>query len=754
MKKNLSIIVFFVLASTQLFAQQIKGKIVDEHNSPMPFVNVVLLSKVDSAFVKGTMTDNEGCFILETSCNDGIVKLSRIGYQTIYKRCNGNDMDIIKMEESNTELRGVTVKGKRPTVKVGINTITVDVTHSYLRYLGKATDILGKIPGLTTDLQLLEGGSPTFVLNGKEASKKELAAIPSSEIKTIVVDTNPTAEYSASNKGVVYITTKTEMGDMLSSEVSNTSIFARHYMNMVNTTINERCKKVSNLLSVGFSYINTTQIDKTTETVFLPLSTIASAKERHTHGKGKILDWFYSMNWDINKHQSFGIQYTGNTGTTNIDEPTRQIKNEDEMVFSQRKNEKEHMHSISIYHNNKLDSTRKLSFIADYTFRHSDNTGFADAIPTVSTSSAGDYHIAGAVLSYSSYRKWAKLSAGVFFSTMSNKGEYAYNTDVEKYNTHENLFGAYLSLSKRLKGLYLQGGVRMEADHRKLDTNTSGIFTDSTEWRLFPNLIMKQTLTKKSSISLSVGQTIKRPSFGDLNPGLYYYDAISYKVGNPQVKPSITTNIKLSFKYSNLLTSVAYNKTLDKIIELPIWTEKSKGNKNIMWKPMNFKKASNVVATAIYYLSFGPIQGDVTGSFTLPHVKANYLGEEHVWNTPSWYIATNLQCPLSNHSLVALNGYFNSGGTGTITEHECSWTMNITYMHRLLKDKLTLVVAFNDIFHTDSGNNWTMKYNNLKTTMYTNGDMRQLMLKLSYNLGKLELDNSKKTASKELLNRL
>ena len=47
-----------------------------------------------------------------------------------------------------------------------------------------------------------------------------------------------------------------------------------------------------------------------------------------------------------------------------------------------------------------------------------------------------------------------------------------------------------------------------------------------------------------------------------------------------------------------------------------------------------------------------------------------------------------------------------------------------------------------------------MKYNNLKTTMYTNGDMRQLMLKLSYNLGKLELDNSKKTASKELLNRL
>ena len=753
MKKIFLIVVACVWACTQLFAQQIKGKIVDEHYSPIPFVNVVLLSKSDSTFITGVITNKEGVFGLKNHKKDGILKFSCIGYQTIYRSCCENDLGTITMRESSMELSGVTVKGKRPTVKVDLNKITVDVAHSYLQYLGKATDILGKIPGLSSDLQLLEGGSPTFVLNGRVANMKELAAIPSSEIKKIVVDTNPTVEYSASNKGVVYITTKTTLDNTLSSEISNTSIFARNYMDMANVTVNEKYKKVSNLLAVGFSYFNTTQIDNTTETVFLPQETIESAKERHTYGKGKVFDCFYSMNWEISKHQSLGVQYTGNIGKSNINEPTKQTKNSKEMVFSQRKDGGEYMHSASVNYNNDIDSTRNLSLIADYTFRHSDDTGLANASPSVSTSSKGDYYIAGARLSYSSHRKWANVAIGTFCSTMSNKGEYLYNTDAEKYNTHENMFGAYLSLSKQFKSFYLQVGLRTEACNRKLKTNNSGLFTDSTEWKLFPNLVMKKILTEKSSIGLSVGQTIARPSFGNLNPGLYFYDAISYKVGNPQLRPSITTNVKLSYNYGNLFTSVAYNRTQNKIIELPIWTDKSIGNKNIKWMPMNFEKASNIVATAVYYYSLGPVQGDITGSFTQPFVKANYLGEEHIWNEPSWDLGVNAQCPLSRHSLIALNGSFDSGGVSTLFEHENSWTINLTYMHKLLRDKLTLIVALNDIFHTDRGNNWTMKYNNIKTTMHSNGDTRYLMVKLSYNFGKLQLDNSKKTASKELLNR-
>lgn len=752
MKNLIATLLMFI--TMQAMAQGVTGRIVDEHNQPVPFVNVVLLSKGDSTFIKGDVTDEAGLFSLQTSCKDGIVRCSCVGYQTVYRNYNGTDCGLISMKESTTELNGITVKGKRPTVKIDLNKITVDVSHSYLQYLGKVTDILGKIPGLTPNLQLLEGGTPTFVLNGKVAGKKELAAIPASEIKNIVVDSNPSIEYSAGNKGVVYITTKTALGNTLSCEISNTSVFARNYMDMANITVNEKYGKVSNLLTVGYSCLKTTQIDNTTENIYLPEKNLESEKERHTHGKGKAFDWFYSMNWDISKRQSLGIQYTGNIGKTNLKEPTWQTINGEEMTFAQRKKGNDCMHSASVNYRNEIDSARNLSFVADYTFRRSDDTGLASTVPPVATGSYGKYHIAGARLSYSSRRKWADIAMGTFLSAMNNKGEYAYNTDTEKYNTDEHLFGVYLSLSKQFRGFHLQGGFRIEADHRKLDSSASGIFADSTEWHIFPNLIIKKTLTEKSSIGLTVGQTIARPSFSDLNPGLYYYDAISYKVGNPHLKSTITTDVKLSYNYGNLFTSVAYNRSQDKIIQLPAWTEKTIDNKNIKWMPLNFNKASGIVATAIYYYSFGPVQGDITGAFTKPFVRASYMGEQHNWNSPSWYFSLNAQCSLGRHSLVALDGSFDSGGTSMLFEHEKSWVMNLTYMHRMLKNKLTLIVALNDMFHTDRGNNWTMKYNNLKTTMNTNGDTRSLMVKLTYNLGKLQLDSSRKRASTELLDRL
>ena len=71
-----------------------------------------------------------------------------------------------------------------------------------------------------------------------------------------------------------------------------------------------------------------------------------------------------------------------------------------------------------------------------------------------------------------------------------------------------------------------------------------------------------------------------------------------------------------------------------------------------------------------------------------------------------------------------------------------------------MKGKLNLTVAANDIFHTDRSNNWTMKYNNIRTTMDTSGDTRRLVVKLSYNFGTLKLDSTKKSASKDFLNRL
>ena len=43
--------------SAQAKTQDWGGRVIDEKGAPMPFVNVVLLSLPDSAFVQGGMTD-------------------------------------------------------------------------------------------------------------------------------------------------------------------------------------------------------------------------------------------------------------------------------------------------------------------------------------------------------------------------------------------------------------------------------------------------------------------------------------------------------------------------------------------------------------------------------------------------------------------------------------------------------------------------------------------------------------------------
>lgn len=565
----------------QLCAQNIKGQVVDELQQSLPCANVLLLNQKDSALINGTVTNAQGCFDLSAPEVSYMIKISFIGYEPCYLNNVQGNIGMVQLKPNSTDLAGIVVKGKRPTVKVELNKIEVNVSNSYLKYMGKATTILGKIPGLTKDLQLLEGGTPTFVLNGRPVNVKELSTVPSSEIKKIVVDSNPNAEYSASCKGVVYITTNNALENTLSTEISNASLFARNYMDIADFTLNEKYKRLSNLLSVGFSYLHTTQIDNTTESVFLPTNDIYSTKERHTQGRGRTLDLFYAMNWDLSDKQSWGLQYSGNIGNAHTTEPTLQKMNAISMDYTQNKRGVSSIHNIGVNYKYAFSKASSLRFIADYANYKSDGNGFANATPEVTTSSYGRYDVAGARLTYSTNAKWGNFSTGVFTSAMTNNGGYSYNSEEEDYKTHEMLYGAFASYSKQIKKFFVQLGLRAEADKRRLESQEEGVFVDDTEWKIFPNLVVNRELTENSSIGLSMGQNISRPTYSNLNPSIDYYDAISYRVGNPQLRPSITSNIKLAYNIGNLMTSVAYNHSKDNIIELPFWKDKAIDNKNI-----------------------------------------------------------------------------------------------------------------------------------------------------------------------------
>ena len=92
------------------------GQVIGEKGEPMPFVNVVLLSLPDSAFVQGATTDTDGVFKIVTDVNKGLFKVTSVGYQTLY--INAGQNLTIQMKEDTQLLSEVVVKGQLPKTHV------------------------------------------------------------------------------------------------------------------------------------------------------------------------------------------------------------------------------------------------------------------------------------------------------------------------------------------------------------------------------------------------------------------------------------------------------------------------------------------------------------------------------------------------------------------------------------------------------------------------------------------------------------
>ena len=97
----------------------VEGRVIDEKGEPLPYVNVVLLSLPDSTFIQGAMTDEQGMFHVVTDKNEGLLKITSVGYETQYIHLQppmetaGTTLTI-QLREDSKLLSEVVVKGQLP----------------------------------------------------------------------------------------------------------------------------------------------------------------------------------------------------------------------------------------------------------------------------------------------------------------------------------------------------------------------------------------------------------------------------------------------------------------------------------------------------------------------------------------------------------------------------------------------------------------------------------------------------------------
>ena len=168
-------IIYLLLACqsiiTGLSAQTVSGKLVDEKNEPMPYANVVLLSLPDSAFVSGTISGDDGTFSLSATAQPQIVRISSIGYTTIYRPVNPADMGIVRLTADTHQLGEVTVKADLPKMRLKGDAMVTTVAGSVLEKSGTGNDLLDKIPGISAE----EGAVNVF---GRGTAVAQISGLP------------------------------------------------------------------------------------------------------------------------------------------------------------------------------------------------------------------------------------------------------------------------------------------------------------------------------------------------------------------------------------------------------------------------------------------------------------------------------------------------------------------------------------------------------------------------------------------------
>ena len=170
---------------------------------------LLVLSKIDSSIITGTISDVEGNFTINRIPPGNYEVHARfIGFndKQFDVSINRNNVNVnlgeIYLEPAAINLEDVVVEGERSPVTYQLDKKVIDVSQMPTVISGNAADVLENVPSVTVDIEgnvsLRGSGNFTVLIDGRPSiidAQDALQQIPASSIKSIEIITNPSAKY-------------------------------------------------------------------------------------------------------------------------------------------------------------------------------------------------------------------------------------------------------------------------------------------------------------------------------------------------------------------------------------------------------------------------------------------------------------------------------------------------------------------------------------------------------------------------------
>lgn len=774
-------------AQTKYAGAKVSGTVLDEEKKVLDFATISLLKTSDSSLVRTAVSGLDGKFLFQdVQEGEYILTASMVGFKktkTSSFSLNAanpvkNFLEIIVSKDSKM-LGEVTVTSIKPFIERKIDRLVLNVENSSVATGSTALEVLQRAPGVSLDQNdniAMQGKQGVLImLDGKQTYMSSadvanmLRNMPSSQIETIELITNPSAKYDAAgNSGIINIKTKKSNNAGTNGTLTGGAGYGDNYRANAGLSLNHRNKDLNLFGNYNYSTLDRGQdliIDRVVSnsnvnTFFGQKGNSYRENDNNNFKAG--LDLF------LDKNNTLGFLVNGyiNSGTELYNNTTRigrsaGLADSSVIAINDANNRYQNM-AYNLNYKSVLDTSGKeLSIDLDYS-RYNGNertlydnhflngTGPGKAPSYIKNSTPSLIHIKALKIDYSMpLNKTMKFEAGLKSSIVKTDNDFRFEqlqgtvweNDIRRSNQFvydENVNAAYTNVNKQFKSTSVQLGLRAEQTNSKGNSVTTSKLVERSYIDIFPSVFINQTLSKNHDMGISYSRRIDRPSYDALNPFIYFLDQYTYNVGNPFLNPQYTNNFELTYNYKKTYNlSLTYSLTKDVITEvlLPDTAKKAlfQTNENLdkqihysvnLNAPVSFSKwwsASNNVS--VFYLGFRS-----------PNLRGQELNSGKVamqFNSQHKFII--------NKSLSAelVADYRSPLEYGTL-KLSSQYAIDLGLSKTLLNKKASVKLALSDVFNTRD-QTISSTYTGLNYNLFQKNETRIGRISFTYRFGKSEI---------------
>ena len=732
--------------------RHLTGTIIDENRQPVPYANVYLLHPSDSTVIGGGVSNEAGVFVIPYEQSTVLARISYVGYRTVYRLCNNEQVGTIQMKPETMTIKGVVVTGERPKVQLQGNSLVMNVEGTVMERMGTAEDVLSRVPTISKKgdvFEILGKGVPLIYLNNRKLTDlQELRNIQSDNIKNVEVIQNPGARYDASVNAVIIIHTKRTAGEGLGVELSSWSRKGHGFSNNERINLTFRTGKLELFANLFGAYNKRWEKGEFEQTVFADtLWVITNKQKNEVHNP--FLEGRFGFNYQLDDNNSFGgfYQNTYDYVKTWSDYDDDLLANgfmyDHLQNSSVNRAEGAPKHQVNLYYTGKIGKFA-IDFNADYTYRNQRNRNQQQELSDeyddrdVNTYALTRSRLMAEKLFVTHPIGTGQIEVGEEYtntrwnSSFENVEGYIANSNNEQ---HEQAIAPFMELRQQLGRLQLSVGLRYE--HVTSEYFVSGIRRDEqcrTYDDLFPSIALSIPM-KNLQLSFSYSKRTTRPAYWQLSSDVVYENRLNMQTGNPYLKPVKYHNINTMAMWKWLYLNVNFSHCVDPILYSAESLENDSKVNLVTYK--NYDHADWLTITLGAQKNV-KLSGSATWtpqyniSLMKPWFKSEFIGEMRSYNHPMLALQLGNILTLPHDWLLQADFNMHTHGYQQNVWINCTNPMlSLSVSKDFFKRRLNIKLSGNDLFNGGI-NRITLYSNRMMFRKMEDNDSRCVSLSLRY----------------------